>query len=449
MSVHIFAGPTLRHADIRRRIGGATIHAPVRHGDLLRLRLNAGDVVLVIDGVFHHELPVRHKEILDAMARGAAVLGASSMGALRAAELHAYGMVGVGSIFEMYRDGVIEADDEVAVTHGPAPDWRLHSEALVNIRHAVRLCADASAIAEAHVERIVGVARRLAYPQRIWPLIERESAACDEELRESVVAVRKLLATDPDAGDLKRKDALRAIEQVADGSFAREPGADLGWTGETEWRTIDLAQWSAAVRPPAASSISTRALFHYQQIYHDDFPERWERYVLGRIVASAAEAPPAQLPLAERALLVATRPELGLDLLGDTQKAAWLTPEEIESRSDADLAIRVLVRSSNRYSNFDAAAFVEECVEAGAAEVEPAVAEAFAINRAAADTSPDLHIDNLSGGALGAHLGAVWGLAPGPDARHLTAAARDRGFVSISEAIGAVRPFFLRNTGHR
>jgi hypothetical protein len=40
------------------------------------------------------------------------------MGALRAAELHTFGMVGVGRVFEGYRDGVYEDDDEVAVVHG-------------------------------------------------------------------------------------------------------------------------------------------------------------------------------------------------------------------------------------------------------------------------------------------------------------------------------------------
>ena len=42
------------------------------------------------------------------------------MGALRAAELHVFGMVGVGRVFELFRDGLLEDDDEVAVAHGPA-----------------------------------------------------------------------------------------------------------------------------------------------------------------------------------------------------------------------------------------------------------------------------------------------------------------------------------------
>lgn len=39
---------------------------------------------------------------------------------LRAAELHSFGMEGVGRILESYRDGILTDDDEVALVHGPA-----------------------------------------------------------------------------------------------------------------------------------------------------------------------------------------------------------------------------------------------------------------------------------------------------------------------------------------
>ena len=61
--------------------------------------------------------------------------GAASMGALRAAELHGFGMVGHGRIFEWYRDGVIDADDEVALIYGPEEvGYPSLSKPLVNIR---------------------------------------------------------------------------------------------------------------------------------------------------------------------------------------------------------------------------------------------------------------------------------------------------------------------------
>jgi len=68
---------------------------------------------------------VAHKEILDVLKKGVTVVGGSSMGALRAAELDAFGMVGAGRIYECYRSGRIEADDEVAVTYNPVTGEQL------------------------------------------------------------------------------------------------------------------------------------------------------------------------------------------------------------------------------------------------------------------------------------------------------------------------------------
>jgi hypothetical protein len=82
---------------------------------------------------------VWHKELLYAIASGAEVYGSSSMGALRAAELCPFGMVGVGTIFRLYRLGYLTDDDEVATLHSPE---ELHfaplSEAMINLRYTLR-----------------------------------------------------------------------------------------------------------------------------------------------------------------------------------------------------------------------------------------------------------------------------------------------------------------------
>ena len=46
-------------------------------------------------------------------------MGASSMGALRAAELSQFGMVGIGEVYQAFKLGRLEDDDEVAIVHGP------------------------------------------------------------------------------------------------------------------------------------------------------------------------------------------------------------------------------------------------------------------------------------------------------------------------------------------
>ena len=44
-----------------------------------------------------------HREILAAVRKGVRVVGASSMGALRAAEMDTLGMTGIGEVYRMYK----------------------------------------------------------------------------------------------------------------------------------------------------------------------------------------------------------------------------------------------------------------------------------------------------------------------------------------------------------
>ena len=73
----------------------------------------------ILDGHFGNVPSVWHKEILFAMSEGVEVAGAASMGALRAAELHRFGMIGVGRIYRFFRSGLFTDDDELAVIHAP------------------------------------------------------------------------------------------------------------------------------------------------------------------------------------------------------------------------------------------------------------------------------------------------------------------------------------------
>ena len=116
---YVFTGPSLAAEAVARHAGLICL-PPARQGDILRVARQQPVVIGLIDGVFDGSTAPWHKEILWALQQGIHVFGAASMGALRAAELHPFGMRGVGRIFEAYRDGLLEDDDEVAVLHGPA-----------------------------------------------------------------------------------------------------------------------------------------------------------------------------------------------------------------------------------------------------------------------------------------------------------------------------------------
>ncbi len=143
MSAVVFLGPSLSVDEARSQLD-ATYLPPAAQGDVWRAATTLRpEVIGIIDGVFAHAPAVWHKEILFALTQGIHVIGAASMGALRAAELAPFGMRGVGVVFRAYSEGRLgptgdvpfEDDDEVAVVHGPAEaGWRALSEAMVDIR---------------------------------------------------------------------------------------------------------------------------------------------------------------------------------------------------------------------------------------------------------------------------------------------------------------------------
>lgn len=148
MKVVVFTGPTLSAEEARVQID-ASFLPPVSEGDVYRAVCQRPKAIAIIDGYFNVVPAVWHKEILWAMSQGIHVFGSASMGALRAAELAAFGMEGVGSIYEAYREGQLEDDDEVAVAHLPAAyGYKCTSTAMVDIR-ATLVAAQAEGVISA------------------------------------------------------------------------------------------------------------------------------------------------------------------------------------------------------------------------------------------------------------------------------------------------------------
>lgn len=173
MTAVIFTGPTISAADARAEFRGdceLLCLPPAAQGDVYRAALEGPAAIGIIDGYFDRVPSVWHKEILWAMSQGIPVFGGASMGALRAAELEVFGMVGVGVIFEAYRDGVLEDDDEVAVAHASAEyGFRAGSESMVNIRATLAKAQCEGVVGEAAGRKMVDAAKRLFYAERTFP----------------------------------------------------------------------------------------------------------------------------------------------------------------------------------------------------------------------------------------------------------------------------------------
>ena len=108
----IFIGPSLAGTILDPRI---VRFGPAQLGSIYRAAKAQYKIIGLVDGIFGDVPTVWHKEILYALQCGSVVCGSSSIGALRAAELHAYGMQGIGLCYRLYRASVITDDDEVAL----------------------------------------------------------------------------------------------------------------------------------------------------------------------------------------------------------------------------------------------------------------------------------------------------------------------------------------------
>ena len=168
----IFLGPSLAASEVR--LPDAEVRPPAAVGDILALALAKRPParIALIDGYFERMAAVWHKEILLALERGIGVYGAASKGAVRAAELARFGMIGVGEIYKAYASGELVRDDEVAVAHLPAAQgYRAVSTALVDLRYGLELAMKARAITATTRLRLIELAAARFYRERTWPLL--------------------------------------------------------------------------------------------------------------------------------------------------------------------------------------------------------------------------------------------------------------------------------------
>jgi hypothetical protein len=251
MRAVVFLGPSLPAAEARRVLR-ADYRPPVSQGDVLRAVAERPRVIGIVDGYFERVPSVWHKEILWAMSQGIHVVGAASMGALRAAELGAFGMVGVGEIFAGFAGGELEADDEVAIAHGAAEDgFRSLSEALVNIRATLRAAAGEGVIGEAVHGELLRLARAAFYADRCYPQILAEGARAGLPERD-LAALRAWLPGG--RVDQKRLDALALLGVVKELAGPRVAPKEVRYTFE------HTDAWEAALRRGPADQRSRSGL---------------------------------------------------------------------------------------------------------------------------------------------------------------------------------------------
>lgn len=223
----VFGGPSL--FGLPSELTAAfDLRGPARAGDLLRAASEGAREIALIDGVFDQTPSVWHKEILWALARGVMVAGAASMGALRACECEAFGMIGIGRVFEDFRAGRRVADADVALLHAPRElGYRPLTVALVDACATLERLSEGGLIDDAEARQIGDRAAALHFSRRSWRSILAGMEIGDD--RQSVLSA--LIGAG--AVSQKMEDARRLVQMMNEGRLPEPPPVERWRLAET------------------------------------------------------------------------------------------------------------------------------------------------------------------------------------------------------------------------
>ena len=206
----IFLGPSLSR-EKARKILDADYRLPAKKGDLLQLILKEVDIVGLVDGYFLQDYPPTPIEVYNLVRkRNVKVFGSSSLGALRAVELGKYGMIGIGKIFRLFRDGILESDDEVAVTFTDYTNYK--SEALIDIRYNLFLAKKYKIIDNRTGRSILKVSKQTYFPYRTYEDILDKCKLKYPEINSQVESFRDYVLNNKKS--LKEIDAVRLLKHI-------------------------------------------------------------------------------------------------------------------------------------------------------------------------------------------------------------------------------------------
>lgn len=199
----IYLGPSLSVSEAKKIFSEAEFCAPIRRGDLDKIKNPKNFVIGIVDGVFHQSLAVSVIEVRMFLEKGGIVFGASSMGALRAAELRHMGMRGIGQIYEDYVAGKLNSDEDVALALHPETGEAL-TIPTVQVKYAIGEAKLAKLISEKSARAALAASLKIYYPERALKMLAKSWE--DKLNREEIAALINILS-DP-AHDPKRLDAI-------------------------------------------------------------------------------------------------------------------------------------------------------------------------------------------------------------------------------------------------
>jgi hypothetical protein len=209
----VYLGPTLSREEAIKFLD-ADYRDPAKKGDFLMLSRDSDEKRYVgfVDGVFLHDYPPSPIEVYHlATRKNIELIGASSLGALRAVELEKFGMKGIGKIFQLYKNGIIDADDEVAVTFVRENNI-LQSEAMIDIRFNLFLAYKKGIITNQTKKRFAKIAKNIYFPFRNYEDIIKLTQQQFPSIHSELESFRSYLLKNRDS--LKARDAIKLLKYL-------------------------------------------------------------------------------------------------------------------------------------------------------------------------------------------------------------------------------------------
>lgn len=160
----VFLGPSFNRTKAADQCP-AVYRPPARRGDISVAVENGARTIILIDGLLVYDYSPSPMEIANAIQRRVRVVGAASLGALRAMELRHCGMHGVGWVFDKFLSGAINADDEVVVRVGE-DDQEALTVPLVNLRYAAEALVTKGLLQNSLAQKIIRETQNLYFEDR-------------------------------------------------------------------------------------------------------------------------------------------------------------------------------------------------------------------------------------------------------------------------------------------
>lgn len=219
--VIVFLGPSLP-LERAREVLDATYRPPARQGDVFRALAERPRGIVLIDGVFEAVPSVWHHELRAALASGVFVLGASSMGALRAAELQRFGMKPIGRIAKAYAAGERIDDADVVLLHGDADSgYRPFTVPLVNVQATLERAVTKRVLSPREARGLHRLAAETFYKERTWRGLLAGVPRWRAARRAEVLAWVRASAVDQKA--LDAVEALQVARRLKDARAEERP----------------------------------------------------------------------------------------------------------------------------------------------------------------------------------------------------------------------------------